>query len=278
MDTAKGNEEMTDVEMVDAEKTEEEKVNDHQAKVDKDKDDQAGALISMTQNEKPKLPPSTFSLSLSSNYVIPTMTTPTPSITLPTTEVQATIISVTDPLPIVIQRLSELENKVKELSKVNHSKVIEESIQANTLVFLAQPSSTLVKPSFGSAESLSEYELKKILFDKIDKSHSFMTHDKHQELYDALLNSVCLDEAIASGEVNPDKVLRKRHRDEDQDPPAGSDKKKKRSRKGKDFDSKSVKEPIHEVAIDVEEPILDDVVNDVDQPQDNVALKKDIST
>nr|GEW08051.1 hypothetical protein [Tanacetum cinerariifolium] len=85
-----------------------------------------------------------------------------------------------------------------------------------------------------TAESLSEYELEKILFDKMDKSRSNMTHDKHQELYNALLNSVCLDEAIVSGEVNPDKVLKKRHRDEDQDPPAGSDKEKKKSRKEKD--------------------------------------------
>ncbi|GKB83890.1 hypothetical protein Tco_0950785 [Tanacetum coccineum] len=31
----------------------------------------------------------------------------------------------------------------------------------------------------------------------------------------------------------------------------------------------SVEEPVHEVAMDVEEPILDDVVNDEDQPQDD---------
>ncbi|GJR02592.1 hypothetical protein Tco_0525576 [Tanacetum coccineum] len=110
----------------------------------------------------------------------------------------------------------------------------------------------------------------------MDKIRSFMTHNKHQELYDALLNSVCLDEAIAS------------------DPRAGLDKKKKRSRKGKDFEpskykvqtgsskgktppktskpdksvttKESVEELIHEAAMDVEEPILDDVVNDADQP------------
>ncbi|GKB14365.1 hypothetical protein Tco_0848288, partial [Tanacetum coccineum] len=158
-----------------------------------------------------------------------------------------------------------------------------------------------------ATESLSEYELKKILFDKIDKSLFFMTHDKYQELYDALLNSVCLDEAIASSEVNPDKVLRIRHRDKDQDPPTGSDKEKKRSRKRKDYEpskdkvqtgssskgktqskpsstgksvnaDETIEEQVHEDAMDVAEPILDDVVNDADQPQDDVDPKKDKST
>ncbi|GJU18321.1 ribonuclease H-like domain-containing protein [Tanacetum coccineum] len=158
-----------------------------------------------------------------------------------------------------------------------------------------------------ATESLSEYELKKILFDKMDKSRSFMTHDKYQELYDALLNSVCLDEAIASSEVNPDNVLRIRHRDKGQDPPAGSDKEKKRCRKRKDSEpskdkvqtgssskgktqsklsstgesvnaDETIEEQVHEDAMDVAEPILDDVVNDADQPQDDVNPKKDKST
>ncbi|GKA49975.1 hypothetical protein Tco_0743048, partial [Tanacetum coccineum] len=41
---------------------------DDQAKVDKAEKDQAGALIFVTQNEKPELPLSTSSLFLSSDY------------------------------------------------------------------------------------------------------------------------------------------------------------------------------------------------------------------
>ncbi|GJY06471.1 hypothetical protein Tco_0373525 [Tanacetum coccineum] len=139
--------------------------------------------------------------------------------------------------------MSELEKKVKALSKADHSKSIEESMQANvinevknqlpkflpkvvsdfvnpriertvrnvlqkTLVFLAYSFSTPGQSSSRVVESLFEYELKKIIFDKMNKSRSRMTHDKHQELYDALLSSMCLDNAIASGEVNHDKVLR----------------------------------------------------------------------
>ncbi|GJZ32191.1 hypothetical protein Tco_0577627 [Tanacetum coccineum] len=193
---------------------------DDQAKVDKAEEDQAGALIFVTQNEKPELPLSTSSLSLSSDYdvqiqqeiprvqsaplldvlvsVIPEQTTPTPLLTsLPTppttTDTQATVISVPDPSPTVLERLSELEKKVEALSKVDHSKAIEESVQASVInevknqlpkflpkavsdfvnpgsestvrnvlqkspVFLAQSSSTPAQPSSRAAESLSEYE------------------------------------------------------------------------------------------------------------------------
>ncbi|GJS70376.1 hypothetical protein Tco_0703217 [Tanacetum coccineum] len=60
--------------------------------------------------------------------VIPEQTIPSPSKTPPTTEVQATTVSETDPSLTVLQRISELEKKVAELSKVNHADVIEESV------------------------------------------------------------------------------------------------------------------------------------------------------
>ncbi|GJX46153.1 hypothetical protein Tco_0271343 [Tanacetum coccineum] len=65
----------------------------------------------------------------------------------------------------------------------------------------------------------------------MDKSRSYLTHDKHQALFDALLNSMSLDDAIARGQAGPEKVLRKRDRD-DKDPLAGPNqgKKTKRSR------------------------------------------------
>ncbi|GJT33594.1 hypothetical protein Tco_0924013 [Tanacetum coccineum] len=208
--------------------------------------------------------------------VIPTVTTPTPSTTPLTTEVQATTLTATDLSPTVFLRLSELERKVEALSKVDHSEVIKDSVQANVRL--------------------------KALFEK---------YSKRLQLF--LLNLLLLLDnllpeqlTIASGESNLDKVLRKRHCDKDQDPIAGSDKEKKRKRKVKDSKpskdttqigsskgktppktSKTdksitaeelVKEPIHEVAMDVEEPILDDVVNDVDQPQHDINPKNDKST
>ncbi|GJT91358.1 hypothetical protein Tco_1080203 [Tanacetum coccineum] len=329
-------EEHTDDETVDDEEVheeeevhEDEKMHDADDKeTDEENTDAEKVDTKKTEEEKKEIPeflPSSSSLSLSSDYVILEQTIPTPILTplatpLTTTEAQATVISVPDPSPTVLERLSELEKKLEALSKVDHSEDIEELVQANVInevknqlpKFLPKAVSDFVNPRIEStvrevlqktsaflassssraAESFSEYELKKILFDKMDKSSSYMTHDKNQELYNALLNSMCLDDAIASGEVNTDKVLRKRHRAEDQDPPTGSKKEKKISRKGKDFEppkdkvqtgsskgktppkssktgkfviaEESVEEPVHEAAMDVEEPIRDDVVNDVD--------------
>ncbi|GKA40670.1 hypothetical protein Tco_0733263 [Tanacetum coccineum] len=130
----------------------------------------------------------------------------------------------------------------------------------------------------------------------MDKSRSYLTHDKHQELYNALLNSIILNEAIARGDVNQDKVLRKKDYGDDQDPSVRSDQGKekkmrkrtnvepskksstsKESSKGKTSPKTSkigksvtteepIEEPIQEVPKNVEEPILNDVVNDADQP------------
>ncbi|GKG61919.1 hypothetical protein Tco_0623636 [Tanacetum coccineum] len=64
-------------------------------------------------------------------------------------------------------------------------------------------SSSLAQSSFQAAESLSEYESKTILFQKMDKIRSYLTHDKHKALFDAMLNSMILDDAIARGQANP---------------------------------------------------------------------------
>ncbi|GKG32124.1 hypothetical protein Tco_0427074 [Tanacetum coccineum] len=107
-----------------------------------------------------------------------------------------------------------------------------------------------------------------------------------------------LDEAIASGDVNPSKVL-KRSRHDDQDPLAGSDKeKKKKKRKRKDYEPSKDKEQsgsspkvkaqskrsstdkfvnakktVYEVAIEADESreAEDDMVNDKAQLQDDAA-------
>nr|GEV66166.1 hypothetical protein [Tanacetum cinerariifolium] len=164
-------------------------------------------------------------------------------------------------------------------------------------------SSSQAQSSLKAAESLSEYELKTILFDKMDKSRFYLTHDKHQALFDVLLNSILLDDVVARGQADPEKVLRKIYCD-NEDPSAGPNqgKKTKRSRtkesepskksstlketcKGKSLaktsiSSKSVtahelvEEPVVEMASNVIEQTVDDVVNDVDQPHDDSTQTK----
>ncbi|GKB83730.1 hypothetical protein Tco_0950625, partial [Tanacetum coccineum] len=165
-------------------------------------------------------------------------------------------------------------------------------------------SSSQAQSSLKPAESLSKYELKMIIFDKIDKSRSYLTHDKHQALFYALLNSILLDDVVARGQADPYKVLIKRYRD-NEDPLAGPNqgKKTKISRTKESEPSKKsstsketskgkspaktskfgksvtaeepVEEPVFEIASDEIEQTVDDVANDADQPPDDSTQTKD---
>ncbi|GKA72455.1 hypothetical protein Tco_0778671 [Tanacetum coccineum] len=153
-----------------------------------------------------------------------------------------------------------------------------------TLTALSQ-SSSQAQSSLKATESLSEYELKTIIFEKIDKSHSYLTYNKHQSLFDALLNSISLDDAIARSQADQEKVLRKRDH-EDEDPSAGPNqgKKTKRSRtkesepskksstskessKGKSLVKTSKSVTVEE---QVEEPVFEMAFDDIEQTVDDV--------
>nr|GEV18508.1 copia protein [Tanacetum cinerariifolium] len=183
-------------------------------------------------------------------YVIPETIQQPPSIPpatlLPVTEFPPTQVPISKAVKYVIQRFSELEQAVKELKQADHSIVILASIksQVPSVVkdylgsslpdalkkpkYLLQdlkgalekiPSSLGQSSSQGQSaiqavESLSEYELKKILYAKMDKSQSNLTHDTHQELFDALKWSMLLDEANMKKDDKPDIVLNKRDSEE----------------------------------------------------------------
>nr|GEX48435.1 hypothetical protein [Tanacetum cinerariifolium] len=149
--------------------------------------------------------------------------------------------------------------------------------------------------------AMDEYNQKDILFKIMRESKSYDKHPKHKALYDALVQSLLVDEDdIDRGVAKPHTQKRRHHEDEGQDHPLDSAKEQKRQRKndveppmkssmskessktskiGKSVTAKELaKEPIHEIVIDVEEPILDDAVSDADQPQEVVDPKKDNST
>nr|GEU71247.1 retrotransposon-related protein [Tanacetum cinerariifolium] len=246
-------------------------------------------------------------------------TTPiqTPLITIEAPSV--TIIP--DPLHDVIQRIYVLEKDVQELKEADNTTklltLIKSKIPLAVHAFLGSIKNALEKtltpgsfifsqaqPSLKVAELLYEYELKIILFEKIDKSHSYLTHDKHHALFDALLNSMSLDDAIARGQVDLEKVLRKRDQD-DEDPltrPNQCKKTKRRrtkesepskksstskdsskgksptktSKSGKSMTTKElVEEPVIEIASDDMEHTIDDVANDADQSPDDSTQTKE---
>ncbi|GJZ01326.1 hypothetical protein Tco_0519287 [Tanacetum coccineum] len=83
----------------------------------------------------------------------------------------------------------------------------------------SQPTST-----YEAATSLTEFELKKILLDKIEKSKSYRAAPEHRQLYDALVKSYKMDKDLFESYVNTFSLKRDREeKDKDEDPPAGSD-------------------------------------------------------
>ncbi|GJZ15513.1 hypothetical protein Tco_0551190 [Tanacetum coccineum] len=88
-------------------------------------------------------------------------------------------------------------------------------------------------------------------------------------LFDALLNSMCLDDSVALGQANPEKILRKRDRDDDnkdEDPPVGLNQQEP---------NEEPAEPTFEMASDDIEQTVDDVVNDVERPPEDATQTKD---
>ncbi|GKC61472.1 hypothetical protein Tco_1089070, partial [Tanacetum coccineum] len=157
-------------------------------------------------------------------------------------------------------------------------KLIKESRDEVTLAKVSsQPHST-----YEAASTLTEFELKKILLDKMEKSKSYLAAPEHKDCYDSLKKSYNLDkDFLFSYDVYSLKRGRK-DKDKDEDPSAGLDqglKKRKTSKdaepttglKNKDStygsskDTKSQPKPSGK-SVQSEEPVFE--VADSDMPQD----------
>ncbi|GKD61226.1 hypothetical protein Tco_1298735 [Tanacetum coccineum] len=99
-------------------------------------------------------------------------------------------------------------------------------------VVLAKESSQ-PQSSYKAAATLTEFELKKILIDKMDKSESYLAALEHRECYEGLKKSYDLDRTIFStyGKVYS---LKRSRKDKDEDPSAGSDRGLKKRKTSKD--------------------------------------------
>ncbi|GJY46902.1 retrovirus-related pol polyprotein from transposon TNT 1-94 [Tanacetum coccineum] len=301
-DTGNGDEELTDAAKADVEKTE----------------------VVKDEIKKAELPPTSSSLSVYSGFVltpIPENPLVAPATTLPphptvssishvlqqtttsiptppiTTEAPS-VTTIPYPLSAIIQRVSVLE---KDSGRCTSKGASETYGRTDPEVSLFLP-----KDVFDFATPVIQSTVKNALEKTpllMDKSRSSQTHDKHQALYDALLNLLILNDDIARGQADAKKVMRKRDRD-GKDPSTGPNKgkKTKKSRtkvselskksstsketsKGKSpaktsKSSKSmtaeepVEEPVVEMTSDVIEQTVDDVVNDIDQPPDDSTQTK----
>ncbi|GJX19684.1 hypothetical protein Tco_0222361 [Tanacetum coccineum] len=128
---------------------------------------------------------------------------------------------------ILPQAVSDFANPVIEKNVI-------ESLEA---VVLTRSSSQL-KSTYEAAASLSEFELTKILLDKMEESKSHLRANYKKKLYDALVESYNTEKDLFNtyGEV----LTLKRSRDDndkDRDPSAGSDRETKRRKSSKEAES-----------------------------------------
>ncbi|GKA80861.1 hypothetical protein Tco_0787553 [Tanacetum coccineum] len=110
-------------------------------------------------------------------------------------------------------------------SLVIETMIRESRDEVNLARMYSQPQST-----YEAASSLTEFELKKILIDKMKKSESYLAALKHRDCYDGLKKSYTLDQDFF---YSYDVYSLKRSR-EDKDNSAGSDRGSKKRKTSKD--------------------------------------------
>nr|GEY11008.1 reverse transcriptase domain-containing protein [Tanacetum cinerariifolium] len=85
--------------------------------------------------------------------------------------------------------------------------------------------------------SLTEFELKKILLDKMQKSKSYRGAKEHNKLYDGLVKSYKFDKDLFESYGKAYSLKRNHeYKDKDEDPPAGSNQRLKRRKTNEDVE------------------------------------------
>ncbi|GKC42782.1 hypothetical protein Tco_1060504 [Tanacetum coccineum] len=130
--------------------------------------------------------------------------------------------------------ISALEKDVAELKKddllnTQVTALVDEHLDSRLGATRASQDSILAKDSsqpqstYEVAASLTKFELKKILIDKMDESQSYLTAAEHIECYDGLIKSYDLDKSLFSTYDKVYSLKRSRKdKDKDEDPSAGS--------------------------------------------------------
>ncbi|GKA28608.1 hypothetical protein Tco_0714853 [Tanacetum coccineum] len=121
---------------------------------------------------------------------------------------------------VKIQLPQILPKEVSNFAPPEIQRMVTESLEH---VVLAKKSSQ-PQSSYEAAATLTEFELKKILIDKMDKSESYLAAPEHRECYEGLIKSYDLNKTLFSnyGKVYSLKRSQK-DKDKDEDPSAGSD-------------------------------------------------------
>ncbi|GKC93722.1 hypothetical protein Tco_1159164 [Tanacetum coccineum] len=151
---------------------------------------------------------------------------------------------------------------------------ITEQVKNQLPQILPEEDSSQPQSSYEAAATLIEFELKKIMIDKIDKSESYLAAPEHRECYEGLKKSYDLDKTIFStyGKVYS---LKRSRKDKDEDPSAGSDRGLKKRKTGKDA-TPATEEPEFEVAdSDMLQDQEENLGKDDEEHKEKVASKHD---
>ncbi|GKC16810.1 hypothetical protein Tco_1013592, partial [Tanacetum coccineum] len=116
--------------------------------------------------------------------------------------------------------------------------VIEQNVTESLEAVVLAKSFSQPKSTYEAAASLLEYELTKILLDKMEESKSHLRADYKRELYDALVKSYNTDKDLFDTYGEVFTLKRSRYeKDKDQDPFAGSDRGTKRRKSSKEAET-----------------------------------------
>ncbi|GJX91309.1 hypothetical protein Tco_0344635 [Tanacetum coccineum] len=151
-------------------------------------------------------------------------------------------------LPTDTEVVSMMNVKILPKEKFEFATLVIQSTIIKSLenVILAK-SSSQPKSTYEAATSLTEFELKKILLDKMQKSKSYRAAQEHRDLYNTLVKSYKLDNDLFESYVKAYTLKRDREdKDKDEDLPAGSGQGLRKRKMSKD--SAQAEESVFETA------------------------------
>ncbi|GJW79571.1 hypothetical protein Tco_0143546 [Tanacetum coccineum] len=212
-----------------------------------------------------------------------TLTTPLIATPIPTPPIISTATTTTPTVPdlllAVVQRVSALQKEVKELKQVDHSIAVLASVRSHVpLVMDAYLGSTLGDTLQKVLQKYIEELIQQFPQTSVSEiMKSYERHPTHKALYDALLESIFVDENDMDRLAVDHASHRKRqYKDKDEEPSAGSDQGKKKESKETNLNLQRnllLLRNLQKVEMDVEEPTQENAEDNVDQPQSKDAPK-----
>nr|GEV27134.1 hypothetical protein [Tanacetum cinerariifolium] len=119
---------------------------------------------------------------------------------------------------------------LEEVSNIASPLMIQRMVTESLDHAIIAKESSQPQSSYEAAASLTKFELKKILIDKMDKSKSYLAAPEHKVCYDGLVKSYELDKTLFSTYDNVYSLKKSRKdKDKDEDPSASQSKSSRKS-------------------------------------------------